>query len=144
MPNGESTVVGGPGPQSQGPQPAPKGRRFASALIDLLVIPIILGIIAGLILLAVPEAVRNLVLIAINIGWLIFRDTVFSPGRRMVALKVATLEGGKISIGQAFIRNILIMIPFVLVIGYIVEIVFIAAKGNRLAERWAKTAIVTA
>jgi len=143
MANGESTGVGG-GPQSGGQQLAPKGRRFAAAIIDLLIIPIILGVIAGLILIAVPESVRNILLITINIGWLIFRDLVFSPGRRMVGLALANLGGGKVTVGQAFIRNILILIPFVLVIGYIVETIFISVKGNRLADGWAKTQVVSA
>ena len=142
MANGESTVVGGP--KSQGPVPAPKGRRFASAIIDLLIIPILLGIVAGLALLAVPEVIRNVILIVINIGWLLFRDVVFSPGRKMVGLKAIGLESEKITIGQAFIRNILLIVPFILVIGYIVEIVFVFTKGNRLADKWAKTQVVTA
>ena len=127
-----------------GTEVAPKGKRFLSALVDLLIVPIILGVIAGLVLMAVPEAIRNILLIAINIGWLIFRDVVFSPGRKLVNLKIASADGGPVSIGQAFIRNILLMVPFVLVVGYIVEIVFIAWKGHRLADGWAKTKIVSA
>ena len=141
MVNGGSGVVGGPSVQGES---APKGKRFISALVDLLAVPILLGIVAGLILLAVPEGIRNIILIAINIGWLIFRDVVFSPGRKMVGLKIESASGGKVSISQAFIRNILLMIPFVLVVGYIIEIVFIASKGHRLADTWAKTRIVVA
>ena len=122
---------------------APKGKRVISALVDLLAVPILLGIVAGLILLAVPEGVRNILLIAINIAWLLFRDVVFSPGRKMVGLKLTTLDGGKVTIAQAFIRNILIMIPFVLVVGYIVEIIFVLSKGHRLADTWAKTKVTT-
>lgn len=139
MVNG-SGITGG----SQSIEVAPKGKRFLSALVDLLIVPIILGIVAGLILMAVPEAIRNILLIAINIGWLIFRDVVFSPGRKLTNLKLVSADGGPVSIGQAFIRNILLMVPFVLVIGYIVEIVFIAWKGNRLADGWAKTKVVPA
>ena len=72
MTNGGSSFAGGPSSEI-----APKGKRFLSALVDLLAVPILLGIVAGLILLAVPEGIRNVLLIAINIGWLIFRDTVF-------------------------------------------------------------------
>ena len=122
---------------------APKGKRVISALVDLLAVPILLGIVAGLILLAVPEGVRNILLIAINIAWLLFRDVVFSPGRKMVGLKLTTLDGGKVTIAQAFIRNILIMVPFVLVVGYIVEIIFVLSKGHRLADTWAKTKVTT-
>ncbi|MBI1978275.1 MAG: RDD family protein [Candidatus Omnitrophica bacterium] len=138
MVNGGSSVSGGSGTI------APKGKRFVSALVDLLAVPILLGIVAGLVLLAVPEGIRNVLLIAINIGWLIFRDMVFSPGRKMVGLKLVGLSGNKVTVGQAFIRNILLMIPFVLVVGYIIEIIYIATKGNRLADGWAKTQVVSA
>ena len=139
MANGE-TPVGGVSHDS----PVPKGKRVISALVDLLAIPILLGIVAGLVLLAVPEAIRNVLLILINIGWLLVRDAVFSPGRKMVGLRLASLTGAKVTIGQAFIRNILLMIPFVLVVGYIIEIIFVLAKGNRLADSWAHTRVVSA
>ena len=132
------------GPSMQSSESAPKGKRFVSALVDLLAVPILLGIVAGLILLAVPEAIRNVLLIAINIGWLLFRDMVWSPGRKIVGLKLVNASGGQVTLGQAFIRNILLMVPFVLVVGYIVEIVFIAAKGHRLADDWAKTRVIQA
>ena len=142
MVNGGSGMMGGS--SAQGSESVPKGKRFVSALVDLLAVPILLGIVAGLLLLAVPEGIRNVLLVAINIGWLLFRDMVFSPGRRMVGLKLVGLDGSKVTLGQAFIRNILLMIPFVLVIGYIVEIIFISTKGNRLADTWAKTRVVSA
>ncbi len=124
--------------------PAPKGKRFAAGVIDLIIIPIILGIIIGLLLLAVPEGLRSIILIVVNIGWLLFRDAVYSPGRAMVGLKVVSLTGDKVTLGQSFIRNVLLIIPFVLVIGYIVEIVALLAKGQRVADGWAKTQVVQA
>ena len=131
--------------QSSGVAVAQKGKRIAAAIIDLIIIPILLGIIVGVLLLAAPDGVRNTLLILVNIAWMIFRDAVFSPGRKMVGTKIISLEGdGKVSVGQAFIRNILLIIPFVLVVGYIVEIIFILSKGERLADGWAKTRIVNA
>lgn len=131
--------------QSSGVAVAQKGKRIAAAIIDLIIIPILLGIIVGVLLLAAPDGVRNTLLILVNIAWMIFRDAVFSPGRKMVGTKIISLEGdGKVSVGQAFIRNILLIIPFVLVIGYIVEIIYILSKGERLADGWAKTRVVNA
>lgn len=127
-----------------GMEPAPKGKRFAVAIIDLLIVPVVIGILAGLILLAVPEVVRNLLLVLINIAWLIVRDSVYSPGRKMVGLKLVSLTGEKVTLVQAFIRNILLIIPFVLVIGYLLEIAMILGKGDRLADGWAKTKVVAA
>ena len=60
----------------------------------------------------------------------------------MVGTRLTSLKGDKVSIGQAFIRNILLIIPFVLVVGYIVEIIALLTKGERIADGWAKTRVV--
>jgi uncharacterized RDD family membrane protein YckC len=133
-------ITGGP----VGSQAASKGKRFASGVIDLILIPIILGLIIGLMLLAVPDTIRSVILVLVNIVWLIFRDFVYSPGRAMVGIKLISLTGEKVTIGQAFIRNILLIIPFVLVIGYIIEIISVLVKGERVADGWAKTRVVLA
>jgi uncharacterized RDD family membrane protein YckC len=125
-----------------GSSPAPKGRRFAAGVIDLIIIPIVLGLILGLILLNVPEGIRSVILVLVNIGWLIVRDAVYSPGRAMVGLRLTSLDGNKVTWLQSLIRNVLLIIPFVLVIGYIVEIVALITKGERVADGWAKTRVV--
>ena len=138
MTNFSSESLGG------GPGVASKGKRFAAGVIDLILIPIFIGVIAGLLLLNVPEGIRNALLIVLNIAWMIFRDFVFSPGRKMVGTKLVSLSGDKVTIGQAFIRNVLLVIPFVLVVGYIVELVSLLTKGERMADGWAKTRVVEA
>ena len=126
----------------EGLVPASKGKRFAAGLIDLVVIPIVLGIVIGLVLLAAPDMVRSVVLVLVNILWLVFRDAVYSPGRAMIKTKLVSLTGAKVTWLQALIRNILLIVPFVLVVGYIVEVVMLIAKGHRLADNWAKTQVV--
>ncbi len=123
---------------------APKGRRFAAGVIDLIIIPIVLGLILGLILLNVPEGIRSAILVIVNIAWLIVRDAVYSPGRAMVGLKLISLDGSKVTLVQSLLRNVLLIIPFVLVVGYIVEIVALIVKGDRVADQWAKTKVVSA
>ncbi len=129
---------------SLGGATAPKGRRFAAGVIDLIIIPIILGLILGIILLNVPEGIRSVILVLVNILWLIVRDAVYSPGRAMVGLKLISLDGAKVTWLQSLIRNVLLIIPFVLVVGYIVEIVALITKGERVADGWAKTRVVLA
>ena len=124
--------------------PASKGKRFAAGLIDLVVIPIVLGIVIGLVLLAAPDAVRSIVLVLVNIAWLVVRDAVYSPGRAMVKTRIVSMTGEKVTPLQAVIRNILLIVPFVLVVGYVLEIVWVLWKGNRLADGWAKTMVVEA
>ncbi len=126
-------------PQAGG---ASKGKRFAAGVIDLILIPIVLGLVVGLLLVAAPDAVRSVILVLVNVLWLIVRDAFFSPGRKMVGLRLISLKGDKVTIGQAVIRNILLVVPFVLVIGYIVEIVALVSKGARVADGWAKTQVV--
>ena len=134
------SVSGGAG----GAAVASKGKRFAAGVIDLILIPIVLGVVAGLLLLNAPQGIRNVLLIVLNIAWMIFRDAVFSPGRKMVGTRLVSLTGGKVSVGQAFIRNILLIIPFILVIGYLVELIALLMKGERVADSWAKTRVVEA
>ena len=131
-------ITGGP----VGTEPASKGKRFAAGVIDLILIPIVLGLIIGLMLLSVPDTIRSVILVLVNIAWLIFRDSVYSPGRAMVGVKLVSLTGDKVTIAQAFLRNILLIIPFVLVVGYIVEVVALLTKGQRVADGWAKTQVV--
>ena len=128
----------------EGLVPASKGKRFAAGLIDLVIIPIVLGVVIGLVLLAAPDVVRSIVLVLVNIIWLVFRDAVYSPGRAMIKVKIVSLTGEKVTPLQALTRNVLLIIPFVLVAGYIVEIVMLLTKGHRLADNWAKTQVVEA
>ena len=132
------TVSGG----FQASKPASKGKRFAAGVIDLILVPVLLGLLIGLLLVAAPDTVRSVLLIAANIGWLIVRDAVFAPGRRMVGLKLVSLTGAKVTLQQAVIRNVLLIIPFVLIVGYVVEIISIFSKGTRVADAWAKTQVV--
>ena len=141
----EGLVGGAPA----GPEIASKGKRFLAAIFDLIVIPIILGVVAGLLLIAAPAGIRNVILIVVNIAWMTLKDVAFfggaAPGKKMAGIKVISVDSGqKISMGQAFIRNILLIVPFVLVIGYIVEIIMLIATGERLGDKWAKTKVVVA
>ena len=129
-------------PGSAGQVSASKGKRFAAGVIDLILIPVVLGFLIGLMLVAVPDAVRSVVLVIVNVVWLVVRDTVFAPGRAMVGLQLVSLVGDRVSIGQALIRNILFIVPFVLVIGYIVEVIALISKGHRVGDIWAKTQVV--
>ena len=123
---------------------ASKGKRIASDVVDLLFIPIIIGFVIAFLLLAVAEPIRNTVLIVVNVAWMLFRDLVFSPGRKMVGIKLVSLNGGKITASQAVIRNILLIVPFVLLVGYILETIMVLVKGERLEDGWAKARVVNA
>lgn len=38
-------------------------------------------------------------------------------------------------------RNILLIIPFMLVVGYLLEIFFVLWKGRRMGDKWAGTGV---
>lgn len=123
---------------------ATKGKRFAAALVDLLLIPLVAGIVLGLLFVAVKadEAVRMIIMVAFNVAWLIIRDAVGSPGRAMVGIRLQKTDGTPVGVGTALARNIHLMIPLVLLVGYLVEFIALLATGERLADRWAHTIVV--
>ncbi len=127
---------------------APVGKRIVAGLIDFVVVPVVIGIVLGILFVvlgnAIPEAVRSVILILANIVWLIVRDTVVAPGRLIMKLKLISLTSEKVSLVQAVLRNILLIIPVVLIVGYVLELVWVCVKGNRLADSWAKTQVVEA
>ncbi len=130
------------------PTAAPVGKRIVAGLIDFIVAPIVIGIVLGLLFVllgnALPEAARSIILIAANIAWLLIRDTVFAPGRLIMKLKLVSLTSEKVTFVQALLRNILLVIPVVLIVGYVLELVWVCVKGQRLADGWAKTQVVEA
>ncbi len=127
---------------------APVGKRIVAGLIDFVVVPVVIGIVLGILFVVlgnvIPEAVRSVILILANIVWLIVRDTVVAPGRLIMKLKLVSLTSDKVSLVQAVLRNILLIIPVVLIVGYVLELVWVCVKGNRLADSWAKTQVVEA
>ncbi len=127
---------------SGGGSSAPLRRRIASGIIDLIDMPILLGVLMGLVLFRAPEGARNVILVVVNILWLVFRDLVFSPARYMTDLKLVSQTGEKVTIVQAFLRNILLIIPFVLIVGYIAELIHVIIKGERIGDKIAKTKVV--
>jgi len=147
MANGSSGsgVGGGSAPSGSS---VPKMKRLWADLIDLVGVPIILGFSFGFLLLVLqaPDQVNTIVLIVVNVGWLIIRDKQFSPGRNFMGLKLIATDGRTgISYGQAFIRNILLVFPGVLLLGYPIELIAVFfVKGDRIMDGLAKTKVVTA
>lgn len=139
-------VTGGPG--SFGQVPAPKGKRMLCSLVDLVLVPVALGVVFGLLLLATgaPEIVNSVVLVVVNIAWMLCRDLLWSPGRKLFSLKLISQAagGGPISFLQAILRNVLLIVPGVLLVGYPVEFVAILISGRRIMDHVAKTEIVLA
>ncbi len=130
------------------PVAAPVGKRIVAGLIDFIVVPVVIGIILGVLFVSVgkglPEAARSVILVSANIIWLLIRDTAFAPGRLIMKLKLVSLTSDKVSILQAVVRNILLIIPVVLIVGYVLELVFVCVKGRRVADGWAKTQVIEA
>jgi uncharacterized RDD family membrane protein YckC len=140
--HGQANVTGGLPAYKE----ASLGARFLASLFDLVVIPILLGIVFGLLFFAAPPTLRNIVLVFVNIAWTCLRDVRggVGPGKKMAGIKVITVSGGEPTLGQYIMRNILIWIPFLLLIGFIIEVIMIfILKKDRLGDQWAKTKVVS-
>ena len=140
-------IVGGEGAAGESQSPAPRGLRWLAATsYDLVYIPFVIGFLAGLVLFNAPDWLRIVILIFLNIAWVVGKDlnnSMLSPGKRMAGIKVVSSETGQpVTLGQAAFRNILLIIPGVLFIGYIVEALMLIFTGERLGDRWAKTKVV--
>ncbi|MBI4710900.1 MAG: hypothetical protein HY767_00300 [Candidatus Omnitrophica bacterium] len=108
--------------------PASKGKRFAAGNVDLIAMPIILGILIGLTLLAAPDAVRSIALVIVNVIWLVFRDVVFSVGRKgflRKPLNIAVLVISVIVFIAGVIANPAAFAALVLLVPYWVFLVFL-------------------
>lgn len=124
-------------------QGASKGRRFTSALIDLILIPVLLGAFLGLFTFwFLGTAAFNFLFYFAYVAWVIFRDTVFSPGRALMHIELISQTGKEVTVEQAFKRNLLIIIPFIGIIGYLIEIISLTMTGERVMDSWAKTTVV--
>ena len=134
------------GAQSLG-EGAPLGARLLAALFDLVLIPIVLGVIFGLLFFAAEPTFRNIVLFIVNFCWTAFRDVMGGqgPGKRLAGVRLVDASGANPALPKHLIRNALLWIPFVLIIGYLVEffLVFILKK-DRLGDKWVGTKVVKA
>lgn len=139
--------------------PLPKGqrglkiRRLIAAGIDLILYPLIFGILMGISFLGVETFFRNQALFWTNIigNALIWRDYIFSPGRYFLGLRLVSVnnEAPMVICSSRFgsnlvkviLRNLFLLIPFVLVVGYAFEVVMVLITGNRFSDRIAGTTV---
>lgn len=125
--------------------PAPLKKRFAADVIDLIIVPILLGVIFGFLLLMVDvgDTASEIVLGIVYVLWIFARDFWFSPGRWMVGLKLISTRspGAPVTYLDVLKRNILLL-PYILVVGYLVETVALFVKGERILDRFAGTRVV--
>lgn len=133
-----------------------KTKRLLAATIDLVILPMVVGGTIGILLAVndVDNKTRTEILQNINFFYyLIFcRDFVYSPGRHLFKLdlidsktksKICFYKNNVfLNLWKSLLRNIGLVIPFVLVIGYFVEIIMVISKGHRLADTWAGVEVV--
>lgn len=120
-------------------------KRFLAAFIDLFCVPFVIYFVIGYLNRGNPPLY---ITVAVNIFWLAVRDLFngAGPGKRLCSLRVIRRDTGQPlqtkDIPHALLRNILLYIPLVLILGYIIEIVMLTAKKERLGDIWAKTEVV--
>lgn len=122
---------------------ASRGKRFIAAMIDLILVPVLLGAFLALFTFWLfGTNAFNFLFYLVYVGWVIFRDTIFSPGRSLVGISLISLEGEKVTVQQAFKRNLLIILPFIGILGYLVEMISLIMTGERVMDSWAKTKVI--
>lgn len=126
---------------------AKPGLRVVAAIsFDLVIVPFFIGFFAGLVLFNAPDVLRVIVLVLLNVAWVVGKDlnnSFLSIGKRLTGIKVVSADSGQaITLKQSFIRNLLLIVPGVLFFGYPIELIVLLTKGERLGDKWAKTAVV--
>ena len=128
-------------------------KRIAAA-IDLILVPMVFGVLIGVVLINTSERERTkyLRILDVAFAFLFQRDFVYSPGRHILGLQLIDIKtGGQIcfyrgnilvNFIKATVRNLLLFIPFVLVIGYILETIMVLWKGYRLMDRIAGVQVI--
>lgn len=124
-----------------------KIKRFAAAYIDFIAICILSQVIAlialGIASLFFPKDPRvDLLIIAICgfmiILYAIVKDLIFknaSIGKKVLQIKVVTLDGKKLGFFKALKRALpLVIFPL--------EILFMVTDNTRIGDSWAKTTVV--
>jgi len=133
-----------------------KTKRVVAASIDMVVLPISIGIVCGLALIAanLDPLTRDKVLNIVNYLYYLIcsRDFVYSPGRHLCGIelvdsktkvRICFYRGNfLLNLWKSFLRNALLIVPFVLVLGYLVEIIAVIWKGHRIADKWAGVEVV--
>jgi len=130
-------------------------KRLLAAFIDLAILPLLIGLGVGIFLSNVDESTRTKTLSAVGVllSYIVFfRDFIYSPGRHIFGLdlvnsktkvRVCFYRGNiLLNLLKAFLRNVLFVIPLVLVIAYIVETFMVFKKGHRLTDRWLGTEVI--
>lgn len=124
-----------------------KTKRIIAAFIDLVAIPFLLFFAIGF---SYTPNIPVYVSILFNVVWFSMRDLYdgAGPGKRLMHLKVVLAETGEALSYQTavrgFLRNVLFMIPFFWFISFIVELIVLIIKGERVGDMWAKTKVVEA
>lgn len=130
-----------------------KIKRLVAASIDLILYPLVFGIMIGTGLVSVEAFSRNQVLSWINFvgNALVWRDYIFSPGRYFLNLRLVTIGNEApvmicssrfgSNLVRVILRNLFLLIPFVLIVGYAFEIIMVLITGNRFSDRIAGTTV---
>jgi uncharacterized RDD family membrane protein YckC len=127
------------------------GIRFASLLIDSIILGIIIGIVGGVIGIGIAAKGMipwwlGLIYFIIYIGYFTYLEGSQgqSVGKMITKIKVVREDGKPIDMNQAFIRNILRIIDGLIV--YLIGAILIwrSDKKQRLGDSIAKTVVVKA
>lgn len=129
--------------------------RLVAYIIDTVILAIVSGIIVFVALAALIVSggaffffggyfVMLGVLGLLSILYFILLDVYWGAtiGKRILGLKVQTVEGGKVTIGKSFIRNISKFFGLFLLLDWLIGIVTVGNKQQKYTDRIAGTKVV--
>jgi uncharacterized RDD family membrane protein YckC len=131
------------------------GRRFAAAVIDVLIILVLLVVVAKTLgdegatrrsIWAETQGGPRLVFLLLTFAYFFGTEVVWAQtvGKRVLKLRVVRIDGSRLSAGPAAIRNIVRFIdwlPGAYIVGAIVLFTF-GNKSRRLGDMAARTTVV--
>jgi uncharacterized RDD family membrane protein YckC len=121
-------------------------KRISAGIIDCVILPSFIIFVFRLLLIFQPPAFSNFAVLGIAIIWFSFKDLLFegcAPGKKIFGLRVISkATGQKITARQGFIRNVLLFVPLVALIGFPLELIVLLAKKERFGDVWAGTEVI--
>ncbi len=105
----------------------------------------ITGIVVGVLGLLFPVMLSNPAAAPLSVmgGFLLIGSIAFViVDNKKDNFKLISLTGDKVTLMQALVRNLLLFVPFVIILGYPLELIMVITRGDRLADAWSKTKVV--
>jgi uncharacterized RDD family membrane protein YckC len=137
-----------PGPRL-GTETETLGARVVAFLIDLVLVAVVTGVLAGgfSLLGRAGAALGGLVALVVGLGYFIYLEGTYGQtlGKRLMSVVVVTDDGHDIGYVEATLRHLLRIVdnlPFLYIVGFVA--IFLTERNQRVGDLVAGTVVVRA